>query len=126
MGLGRCVIKYKAMRIQRAKDPENLTGFEQKHLPWILIPDFVKKGEKFEVVVKVGEVDHPMCPSHYVKWIGLCVGDGLVKKIKLNFSDLSEAKFKISLDKDVEIRAREECNLHGVWESSKKIILYRG
>ena len=114
------------MRIQRAKDPENPTGFEQKHLPWILVPDFIKKGEEFEMVVKVGEVDHPMCPSHYVKWIGFCAGDRLVKKVKLNPSGLSKTKFKISLDKDTEIKVRDECNLHGVWESSKKIILYRG
>jgi len=114
------------MRIQQAKDPKNLTSFEQEHLPWILVPDFIKKGEEFEVIVKVGEVDHPMCPSHYVKWISLCDDKGLIKKVKLNHSSLSEARFKISLDKDTEIKAREECNLHGVWESSKKIILYRG
>ncbi len=115
------------MRVQRAKNLQNLTGFEQGHLPWILIPDFIKKGEEFKVIVKVGEVDHPMCPSHYVKWISLYVNGELIEKTKLSSSNnLSEAEFKISLDKDSELKAQEECNLHGLWESSKEIILYRG
>jgi len=115
------------MRVQKAKNLQSLTAFEQKHLPWIAIPDFIKEGEEFEAVVKVGEVDHPMCPSHYVKWICICVDGKLIEKVKLDpSSDKSEAAFKISLNKDSEIEAREECNLHGLWESSRKVVLYRG
>ena len=114
------------MKIQKAKNPDSLTSFEQTHLPWIIIPEFVKKGEKFEVLVKVGKVDHPMTDEHYIRGIQLCIGRKCFKRILLKLSDHSEAKFKISLEKDSTITARTECNLHGVWESKIKIILYRG
>jgi len=29
------------MRVQKAKNLQSLTAFEQKHLPWIAIPDFL-------------------------------------------------------------------------------------
>ena len=114
------------MKIQKAKDINNQTSFEQKHLPWIKVPEFVKKNEEFEVLVKVGKVDHPMTDEHYIRGVQLCINKKCFKRILLNPSDHSEAKFKISLGKDSEIIARAECNLHGVWESKIKIVLYRG
>jgi len=114
------------MKIQKAKDINNLTGFEQKHLPWIIIPEFIKKKEEFEVVVKVGKVDHPMTDEHYIRGIQLCIDKKCFERVLLNPADRSEAKFKISLEKDSLITARAECNLHGVWESKIKVVLYRG
>ena len=114
------------MKIQKAKNIKNLTGFEQKHLPWILTPDFIKKGEKFEVMVKVGEVDHPMTDEHYIRYIQLYIDGKTFECHNLIMPTHSETKFNISLEKDSIITARTECNLHGVWESEKKIILYRG
>jgi superoxide reductase len=114
------------MKIQKAKNPNNLTSFEQTHLPWIIIPEFIKKGEEFEITVKVGKVDHPMTDEHYIRGIQLCINKKRFKRVLLKLSDHSEAKFKISLEKDSTITARTECNLHGVWESKIKIILYRG
>jgi len=114
------------MKIQKAKDINNLTSFEQKHLPWIIIPEFIKKNEKFEIVVKVGKVDHPMTDEHYIRGVQLCIGKKCFKRILLKASDHSEAEFKIALEKDSTITARAECNLHGVWETREKIVLYRG
>ena len=114
------------MKIQKAKDIENLTGFEQKHLPWILVPDFIKKGEKFEVTVKVGKVDHPMTDEHYIRCIRLYIDGEVFGCHNLRMPTHSETKFNISLEKDSVITARAECNLHGAWESKKEIVLYRG
>jgi len=114
------------MKIQKAKNPDNLTSFEQKHLPWIIAPEFIKSNEEFEVVVKVGKVDHPMTDEHYIRGIQLCINKKCFKRVLLNPADRSEAKFKISLEKDSMITARAECNLHGVWETREKIVLYRG
>ena len=114
------------MKIQKAKDINNLTSFEQTHLPWIIIPEFISKNKKFEVIVKVGKVNHPMTDEHYVRGIQLCIGRKCFKRVLLKSSDHSEAKFKISLEKDSTITARTECNLHGAWESKIKVILYRG
>ena len=114
------------MKIQKAKDVDNLTSFEQAHLPWIIIPEFISKNKKFEVLVKVGKVNHPMTDEHYIRGVQLCIGRKCFKRILLNPPDHSEAKFKISLEKDSTITARTECNLHGAWESKEKIVLYRG
>jgi len=114
------------MKIQKAKDLNNLTSFEQAHLPWIIIPEFIKKDEEFEITVKVGKVDHPMTDEHYIRGVQLCVNKECFKRTLLNPPDHSEAKFKISLEKDSLITARAECNLHGVWQSEEKIVLYRG
>lgn len=114
------------MKIQKAKDLDNLTSFEQTHLPWIIIPEFISKNKEFEVLVKVGKVNHPMTDEHYIRGIQLCIGRKCFKRVLLNPSDHSEVKFKISLEKDFTITARTECNLHGAWESKIKAVLYRG
>ena len=114
------------MKIQKAKDIDNPTSFEQAHLPWIIIPEFAKKGEEFEITVKVGKVDHPMTDEHYIRGIQLCIDKKCFERILLNPADHSEAKFKISLKKDSLITARAECNLHGVWEDKIEVVLYRG
>lgn len=114
------------MKIQKAKNPNSLTGFEQMHLPWIIVPEIIKEGEKFEVLVKVGKVDHPMESEHYIRGIQLCINRGCFERKPLDLSDQSETKFFISLEKDSTITARTECNLHGVWQSEEKVVLYRG
>ena len=114
------------MRIQKAKDLDNLTGFEQKHLPWILLPDFIKKGEEFKVTVKIGKVDHPMTDEHYIRCIRLYVNGEAIECRNLKLPNRSETEFKISLEKDSTITAKAECNLHGAWEAEKRVVLYRG
>jgi len=114
------------MKIQKAGDLNNLTGFEQKHLPWILMPDFIKKGEEFKIMVKVGKVDHPMTGEHYIRGVQLCIDGKCFKRKVLNLSNHSEAEFKVALEKDSLLTARAECNLHGVWEAEKRVILCRG
>jgi len=40
---------------------DDKTALEKKHVPHIIAPDKVKKGELFEVTVQMGnEIDHPM------------------------------------------------------------------
>jgi superoxide reductase len=114
------------MKIQKAKNSKSLTSFEQEHLPWILLPEFVKKKEEFEVMVKIGKVNHPMASEHFIRGIQLCINKKCFKRELLNITDRSEAKFKISLEKDSVIAARAECNLHGIWQAEEKIVLYRG
>lgn len=114
------------MKIQKAKDINNLTGFEQKHLPWIIVPEFIKKNEDFKVAIKIGKVDHPMTDEHYIRCIRLYVNGEMIECRNLKLPSRSEAEFKISLEKDSTIMVRAECNLHGAWEAEKRVILCRG
>lgn len=114
------------MNVNKAKNSGSRTGFEQMHLPWIIVPEFIKKEEKFDVVVKVGEVSHPMDKEHYLRCIRLYVDEEQIECRTLKLDNHSEAVFKLSLKKNSVIKIWAECNLHGIWEAEKKIILYLG
>ncbi|MBI6873200.1 desulfoferrodoxin [Clostridium aciditolerans] len=77
----------------------------EKHVPAI---------EKIEggVIVKVGEVEHPMVEEHHIEWIEVHTANKLYRKW-LKPGEKPEAIFKI--DEEV-LFAREYCNIHGLWK----------
>lgn len=79
---------------------------KEKHVPII---------EKTEngVKVKVGSTPHPMEKKHYIEWIEIVTDDKTSRKF-LKPGDKPEAKFEI---KAKTIKAREYCNVHGLWKS---------
>lgn len=75
--------------------------------------------------IKVGRVDHPMTEEHYIRCIVLYVdGERFVCK-KMQVVNYSDAKFRLTLEKNAVIRAVAECNLHGIWEDEKNSSVYR-
>lgn len=78
----------------------------EKHVPIIEV-----KGDKIHV--KVGSVEHPMLPEHFIEFIEL-IADGVSYKKFLRPNEKPEAEFCISAKHFV---AREFCNLHGLWKS---------
>lgn len=64
------------------------------------------------VVVKVGSVEHPMLPEHYIQWIEVHTENKIYRKY-LKPEEKPEATFK--LDEKL-VMAREYCNLHGLWK----------
>ena len=87
--------------------PNTTDAANEKHVPVI-----VREGNK--VVVKVGEVAHPMTDAHYIQWILLVTSKGNQRK-ELIPSSLSEATFYVGEDEEV-LGAYEYCNLHGLWK----------
>ena len=86
-------------------------GAAEKHVPVI---------EKQEggYLVKVGSVEHPSTPEHYIEWIELiCQKCGKVQRKHLKPGDKPQAFFVCQSD---EVIAREYCNLHGLWQADKK------
>ena len=79
---------------------------KEKHVPVI---EKTTKGFK----IKIGSVEHPMIPEHYIEWIEL-IADGISYKKFLKPGDEPEAEFCINAKHVV---AREHCNLHGLWSS---------
>ena len=79
----------------------------EKHLPV-----YEKVGD--EIIVKVGEVEHPMEPEHYIEWIILETKDMEYKK-KLNPGEKPFAAFILN-DGDEAVAAYEYCNLHRLWK----------
>jgi superoxide reductase len=65
------------------------------------------------LMVKVGEVPHPMEEKHYIQWIEIVDGDRIKRKY-LKPGEAPEASFCSGSDAAY---AREYCNLHGLWKS---------
>ena len=78
---------------------------KEKHVPVI---EKTASGYK----VKVGAVAHPMEEKHYIEWIELSVGQHIYLKW-LKPGDAPEAEFCCAQGADV--KAREYCNVHGLW-----------
>lgn len=105
-GAGTLVCCGKPMTLKKENTTDAAT---EKHVPVI---------EKLEdgILVKVGEVAHPMTPEHYIQWIELHTDDRVYRKF-LTPEDKPEALFKVN----EEIKyAREYCNLHGLWKGENK------
>ncbi|MCD6489996.1 MAG: desulfoferrodoxin [Thermodesulfobacterium sp.] len=81
----------------------------EKHVP------VIEKKEN-EYKVKVGSTPHPMTEEHYIEWIELHADNDKVYIKFLKPGDNPEATFQVKAQK---VLAKEYCNLHGLWESSK-------
>ncbi len=79
---------------------------QEKHVP---VVEKIEGGYK----VTVGSVAHPMEEKHWIEWIEL-VADGKAYRQFLNAGDAPEATFAVEAS---EVKAREHCNLHGLWKS---------
>ena len=88
--------------------PETTDAAVEKHVPVI-----TKNGNIIEV--KVGSVEHPMAPEHYIEWIALRTKQGNQRKI-LKPGDAPVATFAL-VDGDEVIEAFAYCNLHSLWVS---------
>jgi superoxide reductase len=108
--------------INRAANPEKLTGLEKLHVPVIEVPAGIKVGEAFSVTVTVGEAIHPMIPNHYIHWVDLFAGNAPLGRVEFwPEVNVPQATFTVKLDKPVTLIAREYCNMHGLWESRKDV-----
>ncbi len=67
-----------------------------------------------EIVVKVGEVEHPMEEEHYIMWIAQVSKDKVVR-VKLHPESKIEVRFPYISDSVL----YAYCNKHGLW---KKIV----
>ena len=76
----------------------------EKHVPVI---EKIEGGYK----VTVGSVEHPMLAEHYIQWIELVTENKTLRKY-LSPGEKPVAEFQTEAK---EVKAREYCNLHGLW-----------
>lgn len=113
----------------------------EKHVPAIDAPDKVKKGEALRVTVTVGkEIPHPNTTEHHISWATLYFfPDGEkfpYSAARFDFSahgasiqgpntstifTVPEATVSLKTEKSGTLLAVSCCNIHGIWQSSKKI-----
>ncbi|MBQ8318803.1 MAG: desulfoferrodoxin [Lachnospiraceae bacterium] len=83
-------------------------GAAEKHVPVYEVNGNV-------VTVKVGSVEHPMTPEHYIQWIDIQTTGG-IQRVNLTPNDKPEATFTINEGDEV-VAVYEYCNLHGLWKA---------
>ena len=79
----------------------------EKHVP-------VATRDGNHIVVRVGAVDHPMAPEHYIEWIALAT-DGKLCLKHLKPGDEPATKFGACCAEGGTVYAY--CNLHGLWKA---------
>ncbi|AIY85825.1 MULTISPECIES: class II SORL domain-containing protein [unclassified Thermotoga] len=114
---------------------------KEKHVPVIEAPEKVKKDDKVQITVTVGkEIPHPNTTEHHIRWIKVFFqpdGDPYVYEVgRYEFNAHGESvqgpntgavytepavTTVVKLNRSGTIIALSYCNIHGLWESSKKI-----
>ena len=77
------------------------------------VPVYEKEGN--EIIVRVGEVEHPMEEDHYIMWIAQ-VSDNETTRVRLKPEQKPEARFKYIPNSTV----YAYCNKHGLWKTEVK------
>ena len=108
----------KPERLNHLTNPQNPSMLEKKHVPLINAPSKVKKGQWFEVEVKVGfMVEHPSTPDHYIEEIKLFLDGHEIIELNNEAGGTTSPNgyFRLRLNKTCRMEAIAECNLHGSW-----------
>lgn len=91
--------------------------FDNKHTPYIVLPEKIEKQKPFQVKIKVGKtIEHPMEAGHFIQWIELYAGENFVARADLSpLITKAEVSFTVVLENSTVLKAVERCNLHGDW-----------
>lgn len=81
-------------------------GATEKHVP-------VYEKVEDEIVVKVGEIEHPMDKDHYIMWIAQ-VTDKKTIRVKLYPEQGTETRFEYIPGSTI----YAYCNKHGLWKTT--------
>ena len=110
--------------VNSVKDSDNMTELEKKHLPVIMAPRSIGKGECFEVTVEVGKLmPHPNEPGHFIDFIELYAGHTYLARMDFT-PKITGPTMKVYVVLDHihgDLRAFGHCNLHGTWEGNVEI-----
>lgn len=114
---------------------------KEKHIPVIDSPDKGKKGEWIKITLCVGkEIAHPNTTEHHIRWIAVFfMPDGEKFPYQLGRFEFDshgesaagpnmsavyahpEVSATFKTDKPGTIFASSYCNIHGLWQSLKKL-----
>ncbi len=110
------------LQVNKAKDPNNLTGPEEKHIPALTIKGAAKAGEPFQLEVQVGRALHPMDNEHHIQFVELFWNDLYLTRVPFTpVIQLPKASLSLVLTRSGKLRAQGRCNLHGVWEGEVEL-----
>ena len=89
-------------------DANSVDAAVEKHVP-------VYERSEDEIVVKVGQVEHPMEKEHYIMWVAM-VSDNQTTRIRLYPEQETTVRFKYIPQSTL----YAYCNKHGLWKAEVK------
>jgi superoxide reductase len=115
----------------------------EKHVPVIEAMDKIKKGEAVKIIITVGkEIAHPNTTEHHIRWVEVYFkpsGEKFPYQLaRVEFtahgesvqgpntsSVFTQAQITVTVktEKSGTIFASAYCNIHGLWENSKELIV---
>jgi superoxide reductase len=107
-----------------AANPAALTDDERVHVPVLSIPERVRAGRAFDLVVQIGVRPHEMTADHHVDWIEVAIDDA-----RVFVTDLSAAvaypivRVPIAMRASGALVARARCSQHGVWLTRRDVLV---
>lgn len=85
-------------------------GAAEKHMP---IAEF----DGNDLVVKVGDVMHPMTSEHLIEWVTILY-DNFMQRGEFTSEESPQITFHVGKAASVDVYAY--CNLHGLWKTTVK------
>lgn len=119
---------FTATEIEK-EDKEAKRDYLDRHMPHVICPDTVQKGEKFMVKVKMGDqYPHPDEPDHFITVLQLWNRETLLAEARYTSGvygvpSHSEVDFYIVAPQvSMNLSAMAVCTKHGLWQSESKAI----
>jgi superoxide reductase len=116
-GAPKSSFEEKEDAIKIPKDESNLTELEKKHVPVITVVKkcgLIPQGCQ-DVHVKMGQIQHPMQPEHYIKHIDFYIDKKFISRVILTPDKLNPAAALHMRATSGKLSVIELCNLHGAW-----------
>lgn len=116
-GSPKTAFEEKEGAIKTPKDSNNLTELEKKHVPVITIVKkcgLIPEGCQ-DLHVKMGEIQHPMLPEHYIMHIDFYIDKKFLSRVILTPEKLNPAAALHLKAQGGKLSVIENCNLHGAW-----------
>ena len=114
--------------VNRVKDPARETGLDKLHSPVIRAPQKVKAGEVFPVEVSIGEIPHPMGPTHWIEHLQLNIGNQPAGNVVFRSHGYVKAAAKFDAvvgdelkGKTVSLIVEIKFNIHGIWQNHANV-----
>lgn len=102
-GRGELVCCGQPMKKMEEKDNEE--GLNEKHIP-------MAEEKENEIIVKIGEVEHPMINEHHIEWVELHTEKGVYRE---ELGPNQKPTINLKKPKEKLTKVRSYCNLHGLW-----------
>ena len=118
---------FRATDIEK-EDKEVKRDYLDRHMPHVVCPETVKRGEKFEVKVRMGEdYTHPDDHDHFITVLQLWNRETLLAEARYtagvygNKPTHYEVDFYIvAPEVSMNLTAMAVCTKHGLWQSVEK------